>query len=111
MIITCFQLWGIYVHLFKRFISLFALLAALFSGYASAQFGAGYGPPLVAISPEREFDTSDAHYQYLLQQADGGTQHTLESMPMWDGLWNRRYCFDDYVHRSFSAGDCSGGEE
>ena len=54
---------------------------------ASAQFGAGYGPPLVTVPPPMEFETSEAHYAYLLEQANGGTTHTIESVPRWDGLW------------------------
>jgi hypothetical protein len=55
---------------------------------AIAQFGAGYGPPLQVIPPPREFATSAEHYAYLLEQANGGTRHTLASVPRWDGLWN-----------------------
>jgi hypothetical protein len=35
-----------------------------------------------------EFATSEEHYAYLLKQANGGTKHTLTSVPRWDGLWN-----------------------
>ncbi len=52
------------------------------------QFGGGYGPPLMAPKPPREFATSDEHYEYLLAQAKGGTTHTLASVPRWDGLWS-----------------------
>jgi hypothetical protein len=52
-----------------------------------AQFGAGYGPPLEPVPPAREFATSAEHYAYLLEQADGGTTHTIETVPRWDGLW------------------------
>jgi hypothetical protein len=51
-------------------------------------FGAGFGPPLKAVPPPREFSTSEEHYAYLLQQAKGGTKHTIQSVPRWDGLWN-----------------------
>jgi hypothetical protein len=54
---------------------------------ASAQFGAGYGPPLKTVPPPREFKTSEEHYAYLLAQAKGGTKHTFETLPRWDGLW------------------------
>ena len=54
---------------------------------ATAQFGAGYGPPLQTVPPPREFATSEEHYAYLLEQADGGTAHTFETLPRWDGLW------------------------
>ena len=50
-------------------------------------FGGGYGPPLKAEPPPRVFATSDEHYAYLLQQAKGGTKHTITSVPRWDGLW------------------------
>ena len=40
-------------------------------------FGGGFGPPLQAVKPPREFATSEEHYAYLLEQAKGGTKHTL----------------------------------
>ena len=54
---------------------------------ATAQFGAGYGPPLETIPPPMEFATSADHYAYLLEQANGGIEHTIETVPRWDGLW------------------------
>ena len=54
---------------------------------ATAQINGFTGPVLEAISPEREFATSDEHYQYLLDKANGGTKHTWETLPRWDGLW------------------------
>lgn len=64
-----------------------ALLLAALPPVSFAQFGAGYGPPLVTVPPPREFSSSEEHYQYLLEQAEGGTKHTLQSVPRWDGLW------------------------
>jgi len=37
---------------------------------ASAQFGAGYGPPLVTEPPPIEFETSAEHYAWLLEQPE-----------------------------------------
>jgi hypothetical protein len=37
--------------------------------------------------PPKEFDTAEQHYHYLLEQAKGGTKHTMETIPVWDGLW------------------------
>ena len=68
--------------------ALLTLVLTLAGATAQAQFGAGYGPPLQVVPPEREFATSDEHYQFLLEQAGGGTQHTWETLPRWDGLWN-----------------------
>ena len=45
-------------------------------------------PPLQVVPPEREFATSDEHYAWLLEKANGGTTHTRETIPRWDGLWN-----------------------
>ena len=64
------------------------LAACLVSAGSFAQFGAGSGPPLVVVPPDREFATSDEHYAYLLDKAKGGTQHTIDTVPRWDGLWN-----------------------
>jgi hypothetical protein len=50
-------------------------------------FGGGSGPPLQTVPPPRQFATSDEHYAYLLEQAKGGTKHTLATVPRWDGLW------------------------
>ncbi|HEX5421206.1 MAG TPA: hypothetical protein VFY39_14525 [Gammaproteobacteria bacterium] len=58
--------------------------------FASAQpgaFGGGYGPPLEVVPLSKKFTTSEQYYNYLLEQAKGGTQHTLTSVPRWDGLW------------------------
>lgn len=37
--------------------------------------------------PPREFATAEEHYRYLYEQADGGTKHTMATIPVWDGLW------------------------
>ena len=58
--------------------------AALAQG---GSFGGGFGPPLQVVKPPREFATSEEHYAYLLEQAKGGTKHTLMTVPRWDGLW------------------------
>ena len=68
-----------------------ALTLAMASPTVFAQrgvFGGGYGPPLRAEKPPKEFATSDEHYEFLLAIAKGGTQHTLASVPRWDGLWS-----------------------
>lgn len=47
-----------------------------------------FGGPLPAVEPPpRAFATAEEHYTYLLEQAGGGTQHTMETVPQWDGLW------------------------
>jgi hypothetical protein len=70
--------------------ALFVVALATLPALVQAQqgsFGAGYGPPLLVVPPEQEFASSDAHYAWLLEQAGGGTKHTLTSVPRWDGLW------------------------
>jgi hypothetical protein len=37
--------------------------------------------------PPRSFATAEEHYLYLYEQAGGGTEHTMETIPVWDGLW------------------------
>jgi len=65
-----------------------AAVATLLPLAAFAQFGAGYGPPLVTVPPAREFASSAEHYAWLLEQAGGMTEHTFDTLPRWDGLWN-----------------------
>ena len=42
-------------------------------------------------SPPRNFATAEEHYNFLLDEADGGTQHTMATIPVWDGLWSAGY--------------------
>ena len=37
--------------------------------------------------PPRNFKTAEAHYKYLFDAAEGGTEHTMATIPVWDGLW------------------------
>ena len=47
-----------------------------------------FGGALPAVEPPpREFATAQAHYEYLLEAADGGTSHTMATIPQWNGLW------------------------
>ena len=50
-----------------------------------AEFKPAPLPPVEA--PARDFKTAEEHYQYLLEQAKGGTKHTAATLPNWDGLW------------------------
>jgi hypothetical protein len=44
--------------------------------------------PLPEVEPPpRDFATAEEHYAYLLEQANGGTDHTMATIPVWDGLW------------------------
>src|SRR5438034_10702449 len=50
-------------------------------------FGGGYGPPLQVVPPPKVFATSDEHYKYLFDRANGGTKQAINSVPRWDVLW------------------------
>jgi hypothetical protein len=68
------------------------LLAACAGALAQAPqptTGVGFfGGSMPAVeSPPQVFPTAEAHYRYLLDQAGGGTQHTMDSIPQWNGLW------------------------
>ena len=59
-------------------------------------FGGGFGPPLSVVNPPRTFATSDEHYAFLLEQAKGGTKHTLASVPRVKGkAWLRNFEMQD----------------
>lgn len=64
------------------------VLASFFAGNVQAQ--AGFAMPEIpeVEPPPRTFKTADEHYNYLLQQADGGTKHTMATIPVWEGLWS-----------------------
>jgi len=67
-----------------------ALLLAssfLISATAFSQIAGFSGQEIEVVPPDREFATSDEHYQYLLNKANGGTKHTWDTLPRWDGLW------------------------
>jgi len=54
---------------------------------AAAEKQAQLSLPQVELPPET-FATAEAHYNYLLKEADGGTEHTMATIPVWDGLWS-----------------------
>lgn len=42
---------------------------------------------VAVVPPPRAFATAEEHFNYLKRQASGGTEHTYESVPKWEGLW------------------------
>jgi hypothetical protein len=40
------------------------------------------------VPPPQNFATSAEHYDYLFRLHKGGTRHTSESVPKWEGLWS-----------------------
>ena len=40
------------------------------------------------VPPPQNFATSTEHYEYLYRLHKGGTRHTYESVPKWEGLWS-----------------------
>src|SRR5262245_15453242 len=44
--------------------------------------------PVPAVEPPpQDFKTAEEHYNFLLERAHGGTTHTMQTIPVWDGLW------------------------
>lgn len=54
------------------------------SGGIAGQVGLGLPP---VEPPPRDFATAEEHYRFLHEQAEGGTKHTMATIPVWDGLW------------------------
>jgi hypothetical protein len=50
----------------------------------------GSGANEYTITSPYDYETSWEHYQAWLKEAGGGTKHTLETLPNWDGLWTVR---------------------
>ena len=40
------------------------------------------------VQPPQNSKTSTEHYEFLLRLHKGGTRHTYESIPKWEGLWS-----------------------
>lgn len=74
-------------------------------GAGPSPFGFVPDPP----PPTKTFATSTEHYQYLLRLHKGGTRHTYESVPKWEGLWTPA---GDSAARLFMRGGSmtTGGE-
>ena len=63
-------------------------LVALGSSLALAQ-GRGRSVPIPqAAPPPQNFATSTEHYEYLKRLYNGGTRHTIATVPQWSGLWS-----------------------
>lgn len=63
----------------------------LFSAHAVAQRATVVPPPM-------RFESAEEHYNYLLDLADGGTQHTINSLPDWSGIWSSAVRANSLVH-------------
>jgi hypothetical protein len=50
----------------------------------------GSGSDKYDIKSPYPFQTSWEHYQAWLEKANGGTRHTLATLPNWDGVWSVR---------------------
>jgi hypothetical protein len=75
------------------------LLTTFLAARATAQSppGPGAAPPAdpaanlllpSPLVPPQNFATSTEHYQYLYKLHKGGTRHTRETVPNWEGLWS-----------------------
>lgn len=47
----------------------------------------GSGEDRYVVTSPYQFATSSEHYEAWLERADGGTQHTWQTLPNWEGLW------------------------
>ncbi|MDR2216629.1 MAG: hypothetical protein LBE59_12430, partial [Nevskiaceae bacterium] len=66
------------------------LMLAATSGAAAAAAPPGQ-TPVPVVAPAQAFATAEAHFNYLKRQANGGTHHTYQSIPKWEGLWQAGY--------------------
>ena len=62
------------------------------------QFGQkGSGADEYDIRSPYPFRTSSEHYAAWLETANGGTTHTLATLPNWDGVWSTRATWLDSI--------------
>jgi hypothetical protein len=63
------------------------LASASSEALAQGRGGRGFAVP-PAAPPPQNFDTSTEHYEYLKRLYNGGTVHTISTVPQWPGLWS-----------------------
>ena len=39
------------------------------------------------VPPPMTFASAEEHYNFLQKRANGGTKHTVNSLPDWSGIW------------------------
>ena len=49
--------------------------------------GGTAGQRETVVPPPQRFPSAEAHYTFLLKQANGGTKHTVNTLPDWSGIW------------------------
>ena len=56
---------------------------------AAPQGGGGRGNFVPEpVPPAQQFKTSTEHYAFLMRLHKGGTRHTYDTVPKWEGLWS-----------------------
>jgi len=76
----------------RRRLLMLACLGAVIAAGSSTE---AQREPLGGASPQREavvappqrFASAETHYNFLLKQANGGTKHTVSTLPDWSGIW------------------------
>ena len=61
-------------------------IAVIATSGALAQPPASFMPETFA--PDEAFENSAEHFNYLLDQYQGGVVHTYDSVPKWEGIWS-----------------------
>jgi hypothetical protein len=87
----------------KRPTAPIGLLTFFFASSIFAQGPSGSGPPGdTPVSQVQEYNSSWEEYLALKELADGGTEHTFDTLPDWRGVWRREihppmFAFDNSV--------------
>lgn len=68
---------------------LIVVFSTVCAGNTFAQFGGN--TPALTVYPPQNFSTAEEHFLYLQEQSNGGSQHTMATIPVWDGLWVAAY--------------------
>jgi hypothetical protein len=68
-------------------VALWLVTAVSSLAFAQGPRGGGANIP-EALPPPQNFETSIEHYEYLKRLYNGGTVHTIATVPQWTGLWS-----------------------
>jgi hypothetical protein len=71
----------------KRLTTRTLALGGICLSFVGAFASTAFAQREAVVSPPARFASAQEHYNFLLKKANGGTKHTIASLPDWSGIW------------------------